>query len=424
MPPARIGDKAMGTSPGSVSVFRRIAAAAVVFATGCFSIPPYQPKVSVSYTDEAGGGGTANGPGFALHFASTGFHFPDALMIDDVDVLGHAMSPACDAEDGAGFQFLPTPRISAGPGAMTVTNRLVPVLRGPAVVQLKLDWASQFPCMDGSSVLPNGSSTFTVFPDGRIVRDDMLADPNPPGQTPPVAGNCNCDSGTMKAGFTISSYWTFAQENFQNLYMDPTMPAMLTTLPIMDKQEFPDLSTACIAGDKSRVGFAWPTTDSTTIHGAGTLIAFGRDNIINNTGELTTFPWENSLAMFIERGGSDCSTTLVRASAYNMPPMSALSINGGLPPISASVHDGIYGGAGDNGPPGVVLTSDQVTLTGTVAGSFAVWLRFPHAVDTLRATLANATGAWYVPQQVDDHSWIVWFRDALSSNQMITIEPN
>jgi hypothetical protein len=186
--------------------------------------------------------------------------------------------------------------------------------------------------------------------------------------------------------------------------------------------EVPNPSIACIAGDNSRVGFAWPTTDQATIHGAGTLIAFGRFNTINNS-MLDTFPWENSLAMFIERGGNDCTATLARATAYNMPLISALSINESLP-IFASTRDGIYGGASENGPPGIMLMSDQAKLTGTVNSSFAVWLRFPHAVDALRATLPGITGAWYVPQQVDDTSWIVWFRDGLSSNQTITIEPN
>ncbi len=393
-------------------------AATVVLATGCFSIPPYQPEVSVSYTEEAGGGGTAKGPGFALHFAGcAGFHFPDALMIDDVDVMGHAMSPACDAEDGAGFQFLPTARISAGLGAMTVTNRLVPVLRGPAVVQLKLDWASQFSCTDSSSVLPNGTSMFTVFPDGRIVRDDKLGDPNPPGQTPPTANVCTCDSGNMMVdGFTVSSYWTLAEERFRNLYKPDQI-----MLPIVDEVTSP--SVACIAGDNSRVGFAWPSTDQTTIHGAGTLIAFGRFNTLHNS-MLDMFPWKNSLAMFIERDSNDCKATIDRANAYNAPMMSALSVNGG-PSIAASIHDGIYGGADENGQTGIMLTADRVTLSGTVQkNSFAVWLQFPHKVDALRATLEGETGAWYVPQQVDDRSWIVWFRDALSSNQTITIEPN
>ena len=218
-------------------------------------------------------------------------------------------------------------------------------------------------------------------------------------------------------GFNVSSYWAFAQEHFQNLYLsDPTMP---TVLPIKNEVNGP--SFACMAGATSRLGFAWPTTDQATIHGAGMLIAFGRFNTIGNS-MLDTQPWKNSLAMFIEPGGNDCTTTLTRAAAYNTPVMSALSINNSSS-IFASLHDGIYGGAGDSDPPGVMLSTDQVQLTGTVAGSFAVWLRFPHAVDAVRATLKGKSGAWYLPQQVDDHSWIVWFRDALLTNQTITIEP-
>jgi len=399
---------------------RRIAltamTAAAVFTTGCFDLPPYNPKTSVSYTEDKDGS-TVVGSGFALHFAGTGFHMPDKLLIDGVDVLGHA-SQGCHAESEVGIQIAPTLRISADSAATPATNGLVPVLRGPAAVQVKLDWGSQFSCKDTSSVAPSGTTTFTVFPDGRIIRDDLLADPNPPSAQPPVADVCDCDPLEMNInGFTVSSYWTFAQDHFVNLYTPDQ-----TVLPIKDTQEITSPSTACMAGASSRVGFAWPATDQATIHGAGALLAFGRFNTIDNS-MLDTFPWKNSLAMFIEPGGNDCTTTLTRAAAYNTPAMSALSINKGSS-IFASLHDGIYGGAGDNSPPGVMLMTDQVELTGTVAGSFAVWLRFPHAVDTLRATIANPMGAWYVPQRVADDSWIVWFRDALMPGQTITIKPN
>jgi hypothetical protein len=394
--------------------------AAAVFTTGCFDLPPYKPPTSVDYIDDkSGGGGTAKGPDFSLHFAGGGFHFPDKLTIGSVDdVLGHA-SQGCHDESEAGIQIAPTLRISADSNATQATNALMPVLRGPAAVQVKLDWASQFACRDNTSVVPKGTSTFTVFPDGRIVRDDRLEDPNPPDAQAPTAGVCACDPAEMNInGFTVSSYWAFAQQHLQNLYSpDMTPPIML---PIQNEITSP--SIACIAGDAFQVGFSWPTNDQSTIHGAGTLIAFGRYNGINGSG-LEGFPWENSLAMFIERGSTDCVTTLAHAKAYNVPATSALSINGSQS-ISASLRDGIYGGAGDSGQPGIMVTADRVELTGTVGTSFAVWLRFPHAVDTLRATIANPMGAWYLPQQVANDSWIVWFRDPLSPGQTITIKPN
>jgi hypothetical protein len=48
-------------------------------------------------------------------------------------------------------------------------------------------------------------------------------------------------------------------------------------------------------------------------------------------------------------------------------------------------------------------------------------------VDVLRATWRGGpapAGAWYVPQQVDGRSWILWFRDPLPAMQTIRIEPN
>ena len=91
-----------------------------------------------------------------------------------------------------------------------------------------------------------------------------------------------------------------------------------------------------------------------------------------------------------------------------------------------SENDGIYGGdRGDGGPPGIMLSSDRATISGRVASSFAVWVQFPHSVGIVRATRTPAeTDAWYLPQQVDSRTWIVWFRDPLAEMQTIVIEPN
>jgi hypothetical protein len=51
-----------------------------------------------------------------------------------------------------------------------------------------------------------------------------------------------------------------------------------------------------------------------------------------------------------------------------------------------------------------------------------VWLRFRRPVSALRAKLDRATGPWYLPQQVDDRTWIIWFRDSISAAQKIAIE--
>src|SRR6185436_3802634 len=133
--------------------------------------------------------------------------------------------------------------------------------------------------------------------------------------------------------------------------------------------------------------------------------------------KLFAYTWDNSTALFIEHAG--CNAALARAAEHVAAP--AISINGET--IAPSVRDGIYGSVGSDGEPGVPLATDRVEVTGATVGSFAVWLRFPHATDGLRATVEGKSGAWYLPQRVDDHAWLVWFRDPISAVQTIVIEP-
>jgi hypothetical protein len=397
--------------------------AALVFATGCLSVPPFQPEAAVTYT-EAGTGGTAAGSGFALHFADgAGFHFPDALMIDGTDVMGHDPAQSCFEEDEAGFRFSPTSRISANGDAPRVKNQLVPVLPGPAVVQAKLDWATVIKC-DGERA-PGGTSTFTVFPDGRIVRHDAVVD----ATTAPIsATQCTCQSNDSDNGFTIATYWTLARAPFPDLYT----PQTTSPSEVPQREPPPDAMNeinnhpmACLDGGAYQVAVAWrvpaDSSETTVVRGSAALIGLLRE-LVFQTSIFGPFPWENSSALFIERNG--CGAALGRARAYVEP--ADLTVNEAtrvMPAmISLADRDGIYGGDSGDGLPGFVLETDRAELTGSVDSSFAVWLRFPRPVSLVRASREGATGPWYLPQRVDDDSWIVWFRDPLSPGQTIAIE--
>jgi len=387
-------------------------AAAAVFATGCFSVPPYEPEVRVSYT-EVGTGGTATGPGFALRFADgDGFHFPDALMIDGVDVMGHEAKPgvACDAEDEVGLRISPSYRISASSDGERVLNHLVPVLRGPGVVQVRVEWATSFACNLMRS--PGGTSTFTVFPDGRIVRDDTITDPNMMSISPTP---CSC--GPQDKLFYISPFWAFVRKPEIMFYASEMGPWSLPDPGTDDSHS--NYTSACIDGGDGayKVALAWDDFLNTTIRGGDALVAFGRDLKLGEP-SLEKIDLTSNSAIFI--GHTDCKTTTDRAKEYVKP--SLLTING-VPDITPSIHDGIYGGAdGSGGKPGIKLATDKTDLVGAVNSPFAVWLRFPHSVDGLRAKADNVTGPWYLPQRVDDDSWIIWFRDPNPGNRTITVE--
>jgi hypothetical protein len=395
--------------------------AAVVLAAGCFSVPPYKPEGGVTYT-EAGTGAIIAADGFALRFADgAGFHFPDSLVIGDVDVMGHEPAPGCFREDETGLLIAPSPRISAHGPAEVVTSRLVSELRGPAVAQAKVEWTTRFECERTRN--PGGTSTFTVFPDGRIMRHDALVDSSMKLLPSPTGCACELPTRSEDQLFNISTYWTIDPTSFDTISVrgEDSKP-----LPTSDGNgELGNQEVSCIDGGEHQVAFAWRNFVDTTIRGAAASIVFDR-RLRFGAPELVDFPAPNSSAVFIARAKpgstSDCTAVLARAEEYIARP--PLTINGAS--TMPSDRDGIYGGDDDgddsNGGPGIEPKDDRAVLEGPVPGSFAVWLRFSRPVDALRAT-SGGTKVTYLPQRVDDRSWIVWFRDALPMSPTIVIEP-
>lgn len=390
--------------------------AAVVLAAGCFSVPPYEPKTRVSYT-EAGTGaivaGTDPGNDFALRFADgDGFHFPDALMIDGVDVMGHDPVQGCYREDETGLLIAPAPRISAHGPAEPVKSGLTPVLHGPAVVQVKVDWTTKLTCDNIHN--PGGTSTFTVFLDGRIVRHDTIDDPDK-SMLSPVSCACEPPPSDPERLFNISTYWTLARAGLSDLHLPDEAPQ---PLPDPASGGFSNKLVSCVNGGGYQVAFAWSDVRDTSIRTTDALISFGRTVAVGAT-DLVGFSTKESSAIFIEHGS--CATALARADEHTDP--SSLTIN--KVSTKPAARDGIYGGDGGVVEPGIELEEDRAELSGLVPDSFAVWLRFSRSVDAVRATLegGDAKGEWYLPQRVDDRSWILWFREPLLIDQKITIEP-
>jgi hypothetical protein len=181
--------------------------------------------------------------------------------------------------------------------------------------------------------------------------------------------------------------------------------------------------------DEFQVTFAWRVPNpsdpnDSTIRGGDALVGFGRD-LRRGASDLGSFTLTGSGAVFIGSKDSDCLKQFVRSDEYAYPLTATLRVAGAAEDREwiAEDRDGIYGGDNGTTGPGIDLTQDSAELTGTVRTPFAVWLRFPRPVKELRARRDSATGAWYLPQQVDDRSWIVWFRDPLRDMEKITVEP-
>ena len=394
------------------------AAALLLLATGCRDLLAIEDAIpaELSYREVGTGGVVAGsfegGLPFELHFPDgDGFHFPNALLIDGADVMGHDPGQSCTEEDEVGIRISPTPRISASGEAPRVTNLLTPVMRGPAVVQVKLDWSTRLAC--NSDRNPGGASTFTVFPDGRIARYDTITDPSSSAIS---ASQCTCNGAG--AGFTIATFWTLAREAFSTL-KHAGLPDDLLPLPAVGEVTGDNTGWSCVANGTREVTLVRSDNVGTRIRGHDQLIGFGFELLVNAT-MPGAFSLGHGSVLFIGRS-TVCADAEARANEYFDP--SALTVDGAA--VKPSRRDGIYGGDTGDGAvtPGIELANDRAELTGPVRGPYAVWLRFPRSVSSVRAVRAGATGSWYVPQRVDDRSWIVWFEEPLQAGQTITVEP-
>jgi hypothetical protein len=369
----------------------------------------------LTYAEDASGATVATDH-LVLHFAGgSGFHFPDVLAIDGINVIGRDTTAPCYSEDGIGMVLFPTPRIGANTSAVITTSALTATLRGPAVVQVRVDWSSQFTCSNNH---PGGSSLYTVFPDARIVRADSIDDRNI-SDTSSLA--CACDANHNQ-GFQVVSYWTFNPAVFNTITVPgSTNGAMPLPRDQVSSFESPNFYVGCLDGGAYQVGVGWSMSDdipgNPRMAASATQVIFSRERTGGFVSTFDPLSWRTNDAIFIERTG--CKKALDRATEHAKP--SSLSVGGVA--TAVSLVNGIYGGdAGAGGKPGVPVRPGRVEITGPVGGSFAVWLQFSSAVDAVRPQLAGKTGAWYALQRVDATSWIAWFRDPLAAGETIAID--
>lgn len=422
----------------------RLPVAAIAVAASlaaCLSIPPFMGSPLLDYKED-NGGAIVTAPDFTLHFASgASFHLPDRLtMVGSTDnLLGHDDSVLCFDESGTGFSLYPTPRISGDIATQPAQNQLVPLMRGPAVVQVRLDWATRLDCSQTRA--PGGHSTFTVFPDGRIVRHDTLSDPS---QDQIFSNPCKCQPypdpmNRTPDEFIIEAYWTFAR-SFKSLHTVSSSDGTASQPQDLPAPGIPPQGGDAIcldAGTYQLTSFQPPSDDrqkpQNNILWTNDLIVHRNQQRLGPS-DLEELSWDITSALFVEKTG--CTKAAQHVKDYHEPPTLMVDQIAG----TASPLDGIYelpaGGMDSGKDPGFDVSDGITTLSlppprpdGTppppLRGAFAVWLRFPHAITVPVATRTAATGVWYVPQRVDDRNWIIWFRDPLQTgDDKIMIRPN
>lgn len=388
---------------------------ALVALGACVDVPAFAPPGSIVLD-----GYTVSGEGFSLHFASgDAFHYPDSFVVGGRQLLGTTETADCASEDGFGMAMYPAPRVSGGETAPSSDDTAIdPTLRGPAIGKVRLTWHAPFTCTGAQTRNPTGYSSFTIFPDGKIVRYDSLQET---GATPVTAASCQCP-GVTSSNFFVTSFWSFARGAFDTVGL--AAPTALTTL----QSEYLNPATQtsnCLetnAPNALAVRTTWLGTPVRTrvmpVNAA--VVAMVRDLQAQamTLGDLVpTLQTSSSIVSF--HPGKTCSDTEAVDARFGTASQTVF-IDGAPVPLG---RDGIYGGETATNDGGFGVSKRKIVMTGGVQDPFAVMIGWPSDIERIRVTAASGSksGTWYIPQIFTGSYSVIWFRDGIGTDTF-TIE--
>jgi hypothetical protein len=370
---------------------------------GCITIKPFTGNTDVSATMD-GAGGAVTAPGYAVHFSKTLFPYPDSVTIGQ---SANLLRPGnmCFDEDLVGIAMFPN--INAAP-----RSRVTPLsaslnidVAGSAVAKVGIDWSAKLACM-ATSGTASGRSTFTFFADGRVDRADSITLPN--GLD---AATCGCQNGLSNTWFLTSFMTVFR----------PTTLVGVAMIPMDNNPGDTALSQAVCADDglghQLAAGpfngmFRVRSTDGTS------NVVFTEDHQPMPTtlsGETVALRSQWRL-----EAGQSCTDVQTRLMNDLVDAQLDLNANGTFS-NTGRAPDGIFGGEDVTGTG--ILSSDTVLVRAPVglpavpAGS-ALWLRFngPRSSFSVLPLMPSA----YITQQPAPDQVVIWFRDPIDSQLMIT----
>jgi len=336
-----------------------------------------------------------NSNNFSFIFSATGAKLPTHLISNDgFEYLG--TSTACAADSGIGFTLAPALTVAGGSPASTST--LTVIDSGPGVVKVRVAFNSEYSCPTATMV--SGSTDFTIFPDGRIVREDSVT---PTTQVLTPSASCGCASAQQN--FTFSSAWTFDGAGATQIQGDNSAVAPDVFLACtMYGATHPGLgvSFANIAGAHTRFH-----TGATTTH----AIDFDADATSLATDSVTVTS-AVQIGVQIGVGTPTCEQLLV--------PLVDVPLQIGAVTYPYTDHDGVYRDV-NNGAHTAAF--DIVATTKALPPGFAVSVDLggaDHATITKTPDPGTAVG---IPQHEADTHYLIFFPDGLAVGETITITP-
>lgn len=362
-------------------------------------------------------GATATTPQFELVFSDNGFHFPAELNMGSpaaarVNMLGDGDN--CNEEKRSGVAVYPAYRVDGNQTTGVTAHERIIELAGPVIGKVSLEWSAAYNCeMPTVGVSIAGRSTYTLFPDGRISRFDVVQ------PTSPFQPNCRCN---LESNYYLTSYSAFVYDDAASLVGVPVPDELLGSAPT-DR-------SVCLRQRGHNIGFGW-TEDRGRVRLPSVTpvrtVAFVHDFLGSSGASLMPGMYDATTTMIATDEG-DCTTTRDRLAPFVQDAPPELKIDGDSVDLGT---DGIFAGAGKQaGTGGYVVGPRRVVLepaTAAINAGFAVWLDFggERARFGVRHSGGAPAGEWFRVQPVASRPGhtIFWFRDALAPGEAITIEP-
>ncbi len=241
---------------------------ALLGCTGCLTIDPFAEDRAFATVDEMGGVTlVANNNGVdvvKVHFSNTlgGVNFPDQITVSS-DEIGDVELLSTEGTD---------PLLGIAIGATAINARLTGntvskpepqvTLSGLGLAQVSVGWA-----VSVSGKVVEGTSLFTLFPDGRLLRSDNFSVPDP------------VDTVRITIGVPLNTYTAMFSPALEVGAVSKGIPGEISsatvcfesaaqsspTLGIMWSGEVPDSPEPTLAlGDNLVIGKNWPAPSTTT----------------------------------------------------------------------------------------------------------------------------------------------------------------
>ncbi|MDQ3341108.1 MAG: hypothetical protein M4D80_38615 [Myxococcota bacterium] len=368
------------------------------------------------------GAASITGEHFRMTFSATGGHGPSSLTIGGVELLGRG--PNCSSERRMGLALFPSLNINdeEQPGAAIQPDLTVPAgFAGPLVAQVRVPFMHTITCSASSTDIM-GVTTYTAFPDGRIVRHDDID----VTATLDSTGCPSCLGGTTDANFYLTSFATLLANDGDSVTgfdvstlvtpNEVSVAASTFCTNYMDRQVTVSFLSDS-GGDPGRRIRAVANTPRTLV--------FVHDIVRAAAGIAPTASRNISTTMLLGQNSS-CAAAHTRASTLSSRPQVDLDEPDGLD-VHAPGLNGIYGnstlGALDR-PIGPIKFKP---LNTALPGGFAFWIELGNQErSTTTVTHSNpalATPSWYRTQNVGATELIIYFRDPLPVADTITITP-